>query len=404
MRTVVKNIGQLATPLSDGSVAVTRDAVLSFVAGKIEFVGPGRDFGEPADETYDAAGGVVLPGFVDAHTHLVFGGHRAQELELRARGQSYGEIKAAGGGIMSTVQATRGLGQEDLLAIGLKHLAWCVRAGTTTLEAKSGYGLDLSTELDILLALHNIDLAFASSTGLKTPRVVSTFLGLHAVPEGAETDSFVEDVIDRWLPAVHGAGLATYVDAFVEQGYFSPDQCRMFVRAAQKLGFSARLHVDQLTVGGGAALAVELGASTADHMEQTVDFIPLIDSDTIPVLLPGSVLGLGLNKYADARALLDAGSPVVLATDFNPGTSPTPSLPFVMALAARHMRMTPEECLKAVTDHAARSLGLHDRGRLEPGLLADFSVWPLVDWREVIQWIDGPRPVSVWAAGTKITA
>lgn len=404
MRTALVNIGQLVTCGSEG-VEVVNDGALVFEEGRIvEVLADGQR--PEANETLDVEGAVVLPGFIDAHTHLVFGGNRVDDLQRRSEGRTYQEIASLGGGIMDTVRKTRVLSEEDLYETGLKHLSWCLRNGTTTLEAKSGYGLDVQTELHILLALHRIDSTYRESIGEASGyRVFPTFLGLHALPQGSSREDYVTEMVDEVLTIVHNAGLATSVDAFVETGYFSPDDARRLAARAKELGMGVRLHVDQLSNGGGASLAAELAAMTADHLEQTdgAGIEALSRSKTIPVLLPASVFGLGLSKYPDARRMLDAGLKVVLATDFNPGSSPTPSLPFVMALAVRHMRMTPDECLAAVTVNAGLSLHLDDRGRLAPGQKADFSVWPLTDWREVMCWIDGPRPSQVWANGVRVT-
>lgn len=385
-------------------VAVFKDVTLTIRDGLIEDIGSEEP--RNPDQVVDAEGGVVLPGFIDAHTHLVFAGTRAGELEWRAQGKSYQEIAELGGGILSTVRSTRAASVDELFEAGLQHLTWCLRNGTTTLEAKSGYGQDLESELHILLATHQVDSAFCESVGEPFgSRVFSTFLGLHALPpEHEDKQAFVDSMVDDVLPVVARAGLAQYVDAFVERGYFEHSHARQLAAKATELGLDVRLHVDQLSNGGGAALAADLGAVTADHLEQTgaEGIKALASSGTVPVLLPVSVLGLGLTKYPDARSMIDAGLPVVLATDFNPGSSQSPSIPLTMAVAVRTMKMTPQECLAAVTVNAARTLGLEDRGRLAPGLKADFSVWPFADWREVAYWMDGPRPSQVWVNGVKV--
>lgn len=406
MTTVIKNIGQLVTCSHSDEpmppVDVLTNTTLTVVDDRIEAIG---DVSLHADEVVDAQGAIVLPGFIDSHTHLVFAGNRCNELSLKARGLTYQQIAAAGGGILSTVQATQASTEEQLLELGLKHLSWCLRNGTTTLESKSGYGLDLETELHILLALHRVDATFRQSIGDDPhPRIHSTFLGLHAVPPDAPSkDDHVRFMIDEVLPLVHNAGLASSVDAFVEEGYFSHDDARRLASKAQELAMGLHLHVDQLSDNGGAKLAADLGAMTADHLEQASaeGIAALKNSETIPVLLPASVVGLGLDRYPDARAMISAGLPVALATDFNPGSSPTPSIPFVMALASRHMKMTPDECIAAVTVNGARALDLNDRGRLATGQKADFSVWNGEDWRECLYWIDGPRPSQVWVNGRR---
>lgn len=386
-------------------VNLTTNAFLIVEGGVIKQVGTG-EYAEVTDHRVDAAGGVVLPGFVDAHTHLVFGGDRSDELDLKCRGMSYQEIAKSGGGIKSTVAKTKACTEQQLLETGLKHLTWCLRNGTTTIEAKSGYGLDLETELNILLALHHVDAAFCESIGdAAGSRVIPTFLALHALPTDApDRDKYVDHMVGEVLKVVAGAKLAKYVDAFVETGYFESIHAEKLATAARDLGLGLRLHVDQFADHDGAALAARLKADSADHLEfaSEAGITALAGSATTPVLLPGAVFGLGLDKYPDARRMIDAGLPVALATDFNPGSSPTPSIPFVMALATRYLKMTRGECLAAVTVNAAHSLGLSDRGRLSPGQKADFSVWPISDWPEVLYWIDGPRPIQVWANGVRV--
>lgn len=405
MRTALANMGQLVTLTQAGELSVLQSAFLVIEDGLVAEIGEGKPSAD-VQETLDLGGAIVLPGFIDAHTHLIFGGNRVDDLDRRSEGRTYQEIAALGGGIMHTVRETRNCSEDQLFEIGLKHLTWCLRNGTTTLEAKSGYGLDLQTELHLLLALHRVDATYRQSinedSGL---RVHPTFLGLHAVPKEAESrEAYVAEMVGDVLTVVHNAGLATSVDAFIETGYFTADDAAHLAARAQELGLNLHLHVDQLTQSGGAALAAQLHARTADHLEQTDSegIQALKASGTIPVILPASVFGLGLSKYPDARGMLDCGLPVVLATDFNPGSSPTPSIPFVMSLAVRYLRMTPTECLRAVTVNAARALNLRDRGRLEPGQKADFSVWALSDWREVMTWIDGPRPSQVWANGVRV--
>jgi len=348
-------------------------------------------------DVVDLEGRLVLPGFVDAHTHLVFGGNRAAEFELRCAGATYEEIAAAGGGITSTVAATKACSEDELLRAGQSHARWMLANGTTTAEAKSGYGLTLDTELAMLRAIRRV--------GETTPlRTIPTFLGLHAMPPGYESvDAFVDHVIADILPGA--AELAQFADAFLETGYFNPGQVRRFASAARSHGLDLRLHVDQLTEGGGAALAAELKAKTADHLEQTgpSGLVALSEAGVQPVLLPASVHCLGKKKYPDARAMIASGLAVVLATDFNPGSSPTPSLPFVMNLACTQMGMSPAEAIVASTINAAYSLNLGSEiGSIEPGKAADFVVFDLDDPHEVPYWVGAPVIHSVYRGGVRV--
>ena len=309
-------------------------------------------------ELVDADGCVVLPGFVDAHTHLVFAGNRVDEFEMRARGASYEEIAASGGGIRSTVLKTRAASETELREQALKHARWFLRCGTTTVEAKSGYGLSLEDELKILRVIRSL----CSDSALE---MVPTFLGAHAIPDEHRNDPerYIALVIHEILPRVSAEGLAEFCDVFCERGYFDVAASRRILGAAKGHGLRLRLHVDQLTNTGGAALAAELGATTADHLEQTeADGIEALKSAAVqPVLLPGSVYALGKSRYPRARDMIDAGLAVVLATDFNPGSSPTPSIPMMLSLAATQMRMTPAEGVTAATINAAYSLQRGDR-------------------------------------------
>jgi imidazolonepropionase len=343
----------------------------------------------------DCGGRLLTPGLIDAHTHLIFGGCRAGEFAQRCQGATYEQIAAAGGGIRSTLRQTAEC--DDLVAIGRKHLNWMLANGTTTLEAKSGYAMTSPGEIAILEAYRDL-----AEQGPQ--RIVPTLLGLHAVPAGMDREAWVAEVCDHLIPEVARRGLAKYVDAFVEQGYFTPDDARLLALAAGKAGLGMRLHVDQLTAGGGAELAVELGASTADHLEQTGEAgnAALAGSRTMPVLLPASVYALRKSKYPDARAMIDAGLQVVLGTDFNPGSSPTPSLPFVMNLACVMMGMSPAEALSACTINAAASLGLnHEIGSIEVGKRADLVLWDTDDPAQIAYWIGAPLVKRVWIGGVE---
>jgi imidazolonepropionase len=323
----------------------------------------------------DAQGGVVLPGFVDAHTHAVFAGTRVDDFERRIAGETYEQIAQAGGGIVSTVEKTREAVEDDLLEISRRHADWFTRCGTTTLEAKSGYGLDTETELKMLRVIK--ELGF-----------IPTFLGAHTVPPefAGNSDAYVDLVLEEMLPAVAQDDLAEYCDVFCERTAFSIDQSRAILTRARELGLGLRVHADQLSRNGGAELAAELRTMTADHLEHIDEhgIDALARAHVQPVLLPASVYSLGLNRFAPARQMIDAGLALVLATDFNPGSSPTPSMPFVLSLACTQMHMLPAEALTAATINAAYSLDRGDQvGSLEPGKRADFVIWDCDDYREI---------------------
>jgi len=364
--------------------------------GRVVAVGP-RDSVERALEAgglplarfarLDAAGGLVTPGLVDPHTHLLFAGTREGELRLRQRGTAYLDILAAGGGILATVAATRAASSEELLAHGRRWLDAMLAFGTTTVEVKSGYGLDLPTELRLLEAAHQL--------GQEGPLdVVPTYLGAHAVapeyrsrPDG--TEAYVRYMLEVQLPGVAAQGRARFCDVFCERGIFDADQSRRILEAARAFGMEPRLHADELAPSGGAELAVELGAWSADHLgapsEAGIDALAAAATGERPVvatLLPSTSWFLMKAEHAPARTLIERGVPVALGTDFNPGTSPTPSLPLVMTLAVLELGLTPSEALAAVTVNAAHALGLGDDvGSLEPGRAADMAIWrvPAVD-------------------------
>lgn len=332
-------------------------------------------------EVIDAGGRIVLPGFVDAHAHPVFAGTRADEFEERAGGATYQEIAARGGGIKSTVRATRAATADDLFASGKRYADWFLRCGTTTVEAKSGYGLTLDDELKILRTIKQLDQDLPL-------RYVATFLGAHDIPpEFSESrDKYVALVIKEMLPAVAREELAEYCDVFCEGKVFSTAEARKILSAARKLGFGLRIHADQLSLSGGAKLAAELRTATADHLEHTdaAGIAALQAAGVQPVLLPASVYALGSKGYPAAREMIAAGLAVVLATDFNPGSSPTPSMLQVLSLAATQLKMTAAESITAATINAAYSLNRGKKlGSLESGKSADVVIHDCGDYREL---------------------
>ena len=383
--------------LSNGAMLVTGD--------RIEKVAS-RDEIQRLIETRDdceviyAGGRVVMPGFVDAHTHPVFAGTRAGEFEERSQGKTYQEIAAAGGGIQSTVRATRAASHDELVTTGKRYADWFLRNGTTTVEAKSGYGLTLEDELKILRAIRQLD--------QETPlRYVPTFLGAHEILPEYKTrrEQYVALLIDEMIPAVTREKLAEYCDVFCEEKVFTVDESRKILAAAKSNGLGLRMHADQLGLSGGAKLAAELGTVTADHLEHTdsAGIAALKTAGVQPVLLPGSVYALGSSRYPAAREMIDAGLPVVLATDFNPGSSPTPSMPMVLSLASTQMKMTPAESITASTINAAHTLNRAQQlGSLEPGKLADFAIHDCQDYRELAYFFGIEHPWRVYAGGRKV--
>jgi imidazolonepropionase len=380
-------------------LGIIRDGGLLIRDGIIELVGPSDEIENNAGdaEVIDARGKVVLPGFVDAHTHLIFAGNRLDDFERRACGDTYEQIAKAGGGIWSTVEKTRAASEADLLVQAKKHAGWFLRCGTTTVESKSGYGLTLEDELKILLVMRRLK--------QETPlEIVPTFLGAHAVPREMHADEYVDLVVNKMLPRVTSESLAEFCDVFCERGYFDSDRSRKILSAAKKLGLRLRGHVDQLTNSGGARLMAELGATTADHLEQTDEagVTALKKANVQPVLLPGSVYALGSTCYPRARRMIEAGLAVVLATDFNPGSSPTASVPMILSLACTQMKMSPAEAISAATINPAHSLGRGDQiGSLESGKAANFSIFDCDDYRELAYWFGFPQTHSVYVKGRR---
>ncbi len=351
----------------------------------------------PGAQIVNAGGRIVLPGFVDAHTHPVFAGTRCDEFEQRAEGATYAEIAARGGGILSTVRRTREAGELELLHAGRKYREWFLRGGTTTIEAKSGYGLSLESECKILRVIRQL----ASDGRL---RYIPTFLGAHEVPDEYrdQPEAYVEILIREMLPRIASEHLAEYCDVFCEPNVFPASKARRILRAAQDLGFGLRIHADQFSPDEGALLAAELGAASADHLESTgsTGLEALKAAGVQPVLLPASVYNLGSSHYPAARRMIDLGLAVVLATDFNPGSSPTASMPMVLSLASTHMKMTPAESVTAATVNAAYSLRRGaEIGSLEPGKLADFVIHDCEDYRELSYFFGREPAHSVYVGG-----
>ena len=382
---IIKNGGML---VQDGRVAQTGSS------DEIEKALP------VGAQLIDATGKVVLPGFVDAHAHPVFAGDRVDEFEMRARGATYEEIAASGGGIRSTVRKTRAASEDELLTQAKKHAQWFLRGGTTTIEAKSGYGLTVEDELKILRVIRRLN--------TETPiEFVPTFLGAHAIPDEFRSapEQYVALVIHKMLPRVAEERLAESCDIFCERGYFDLADSEKILRAAQEHGLRLRMHVDQLTNSGGAFLAARLHAATADHLEQAnaAEIAALAEAGVQPVLLPGSVYALGLTRYPRAREMIEAGLAVVVATDFNPGSSPTPSMPMILSLASTQMKMTPAETVTAATINAAYSLNRGDRiGSLEAGKLANFALYDCGDYRELAYYVGVSQTHSVYVRGERV--
>ena len=383
-------------------LAIIHDGGMLIRDGKIDILGPSDQIEKNArdSEIVDARGRVVLPGFIDAHTHLVFAGNRLDDFERRARGETYEQIANAGGGIWSTVAKTRAANDADLCKQAQKHAIWFLKGGTTTAEAKSGYGLTVEDELKILRVMRRLN--------QETPlEVVPTFLGAHAIPrEDRESpERYVDLEINEMLPRVAKENLAEFCDVFCERGYFDLEQSREILIAAKKLGLSLRMHADQLTNSGGAKLAAELKATTADHLEKTEGqgIAAMKSAGVQPVLLPGSVYGLGSTSYPRAREMIEAGLAVVIATDFNPGSSPSSSLPMMLSLACTQMKMSPAEAIAASTVNAAYSLNRGDKiGSLEIGKLANFTIFDCEDYRELAYWFGFPQTHSVYVRGERV--
>jgi len=410
----VVNIGQLVTLAGPGraragkelsELSLVENAALLVEDGRFAAAGAYEELRSriPAGTTIiDAEGSCVTPGFVDAHTHLVFAGNRAAEFEQRITGATYQEIAAGGGGILSTVRLTRAASEEELLKTARLRRDWMLRSGTTTIEAKSGYGLELETELRMLRVLARLNAEGPA-------RIVSTLLAAHALPPefASRRQEYVHWIEEELIPEVCAAKLATGCDVFCDDHAFTVDEARSVLTAARRHGLRLRVHAEQFRPGTGAALAAELAAATADHLEAaTSETLELLRRAAVqPVLLPGSVFALGRKQYPQARKMIELGLGIVLATDFNPGSSPVASMPFILSLACVQMCLTPAEALTAATQNAACCLGLGDRaGSLEAGKDADFLIHEFGDYRELAYFIAAPFRPRVFVAGKEVMA
>ena len=401
-RLLVRDLAQLATPAGLGAprrgaelgtVTLIEDAYVLCAGETIESVGRMRDLPALDGDVYelDGRGLSAIPGLVDCHTHAAFGGDRVDEFSLRAAGATYEELHASGGGILSTVHATRAAGEDGLRAIVERHRVWMLRHGTTTFEAKSGYGLDRETEL-------------ASLRAIRAAGGIPTWLGAHAVPPefGGDADAYLDFALAEVLP--EAAKLAEAADVFLERGAFDAVQARRYLEACRAAGLALRLHGDQFTEQGAIPLAIELGARSVDHLEATGEdgVRTLAGSDVAAVLLPASALFLG-RPMPPGRALVDAGAAVAIATDFNPGSAFCESLPLCCSLAATQLKLSPAEALAACTVNAAHVLGRADSlGRLAPGYRADVVLLDAPDWRYLAYHLGGDVVERVVLAGEPV--
>lgn len=360
----------------DGAIAVAGGRILA--AGSAGTVRAAIGGDEPAT-TIDAGGRVVMPGWVDPHTHAVFARFRADEYEARIRGDSYLEIDRRGGGIRRSVRELREIGEERLYELSRRRIMRMLEQGVTTIEIKSGYGLELESELKQLRVIARL--------GRETPLdVAATFMGAHHKPAGVPAEEYLRLLVDEMIPAVAEQGLARFVDVFCEEGVFDVDETRRILEAARRLGFGLKVHADEIVPLGGTELAVEMGAVSVEHLTKVTGtgIAALAAADTVAVLLPATSFGLASRRFAPARRLIDAGAPVALSTDFNPGSAPSSSMPLAVAIACSQMSMTPAEAVVAATYNAACAVGMQGEvGSIEAGKKADFVVYDVEDYREI---------------------
>jgi imidazolonepropionase len=381
---------------------ILKNAAVAVSGGRIAAIGarPDLQAAYPTAEIIDCRGGVLAPGLVDSHTHAVFGKPRFEEQELRAEGQDYMEIARRGGGIHSSVRDFRERSEDELYNLAVPRLHTLASYGTTTLEIKSGYGLSVDDELKALRVIGRLAAAMPM-------RIVATWLGAHEIPhEYRASDSLRADYLDmlvtEMLPKVREQGIARFADVFCEPGVFTIDETRRILEASRKAGLGIKIHADELKPCGGAELAVSLGAASADHLAAISEagITALARSGTVATLLPGTMLFLGKTKQGPARALIDAGAAVALATDFNPGTSPTVNFPLMLTLGVSQLRMSVAEVLVAATVNGAAALALAgETGQIAPGFAADLALFQISDVRELPYWYGARLCVGTWKAG-----
>ena len=401
---LVTGISQLATALEPGPlrgaehgrIEVVRDAAFAVRDGRIDWVGPAAQWTGTARRVADVGGCAVVPGLVDSHTHLLWGGDRLDDFEARSRGDAYETILERGGGIRSTMAATAAADEQALVRSALTRADALLRSGATTIEVKSGYGGSVEAELRSLEAIDVLT--------KRTPaRIVPTLL-LHVPPPEGRA-AYVDDVVQRLVPEVARRRLAARVDVFVEREAFTLEEARRILEAALAHGLATTLHADQFEVLGGVELGVELGARSVDHLEASgaEQIAALAQSPTIATLLPGASLELGL-RHAPGRALIDAGAAVAVASDLNPGSSPLYSTSLALALAVRLNGLRPDEALVAGTVNAAAALGRRHVGRIVPGCHADFVVLPSADWRDLVAGFGRPGTLAIWIGGRPVAS
>ena len=381
---------------------VLSDIAVAVSGGKIAALGAAKDL-MPAyggGEVVDCRGGVLTPGLVDSHTHAVFGKPRYEEHELRAQGHDYMEIARRGGGIHASVADFRKRSEDELFDLSVPRLTQLTSYGTTTVEIKTGYGLSIDDELKALRVIDRL----ARELSI---RIVPTWLGAHEIPleyrtSDARRAEFLELLCERMLPEIQRQGIARFADVFCEPGVFTLDETRRILGASKRAGLGLKIHADELKPHGGAELAAELGATSADHLAAISDrgIAAIAASNVVATLLPGTMFFLGRPKQAPARALIDAGAAVALASDFNPGTSPTVNFPLILTLGVSQLRMTVSEALIAATVNGAAALGLAaETGQIAPGFAADLALFDVGDYRELPYWYGARLCVGAWRAG-----
>ncbi len=392
-------------------VAIVEDGAIAIKDSKIVAIGPSADIQAQYDarETLNARGKAVCPGFVDPHTHVVYGGNRIDEFELRIQGKSYMDIMAAGGGIVSTMRATRSLSVDELAQQAADRIRRMVQLGTTTVEVKSGYGLDADSELKLMRAIEQL-------SKIQPATIVPTFMGAHAIPPEYKNfpDDYTQHVIDSMIPHVAAwykkstfkkQGIPLFIDVFCEDNAFTVEQSRRILEAGKAHGMDIKAHVDEFNSLGAVAMALELGATSIDHLDVSTahDIAKLAQSDCVGIVIPAVNFNLGSTHFANARAMIEAGCAIALTTDINPGSAPCPSMQFVMAVACRYQRLLPAEALIASTINAAHAVGLGDRiGSLEVGKQADILILDTPDYRYLAYDFGGNHVQTVMKAGTVI--